>query len=336
MADDTVHQVLIVGSGPSGYSAGIYTARAKLTPLMLAGEKSGGQLMYTTEVENFAGFKEGVMGPQLMVDMRAQAERFGTTIIDKNVDHIDTSSRPFKVTAGQETYLAQSIILATGAQAIMLGIPGEDTYIGRGVAVCAVCDAAFYRDKNTVVVGGGDAAMEDTLALTKFASKVTVLVRGDRLKASQIMQDRVLKDHADKVTVMYNTSATEVMGDDKKVTAIKIKNSQTGEESQLATDGFFLAIGHRPATDFLQGGGVELDAKGYVVTRLGLHQPSLELAGQHVDDHQLVASPTMTSVEGIFAAGDNVDFRYRQAITAAGFGCMAALDAQWWLEHTAA
>lgn len=333
MADQTVHDVIIIGSGPAGYSAGVYTGRAQLDTLMLAGEQSGGQLMYTTEVENYAGFKDGVLGPQLMMDMRAQCERFGTVIIDRFVDRIDASQRPFKVHVKDEVFQAKAIILATGAQAILTGVPGEDTYMGRGVAVCAVCDAAFYRNKVTIVVGGGDAAMEDTLALTKFASHITLLVRSDKLRASKIMQDRVLKDNADKVTVLYNTSPKEVIGDDKKVTSVVIKDNQTGKEQTLNTDGFFLAIGHRPATDFLKG-QIELDQKGYIVSRLALHQASLNLASQHLDKQGLLQFPTMTSVEGIFAAGDNVDFRYRQAITAAGYGCMASLDAERWLEQS--
>ena len=273
------------------------------------------------------------MGPELMMNMRAQAERFGAEFVDRFVDRVDFSSRPFKAYVKDEEYLAESVILATGAEAILLGIPGEAEYMGRGVAVCAVCDAAFYKDKKAIVVGGGDAAMEDTLALTKFASEVIVLVRGDTLRASRIMQQRVLEEHKDKVTVMWNTSAIEVLGDEQKVTGVRVKDASADTEETIATDGFFLAIGHRPATDFLEG-AVALDAKGYVTTRMVLHTDSMSLAADHLDEHGLLQFPTMTSVEGVFAAGDNVDFRYRQAITAAGYGCMAALDAEWWLERS--
>ncbi len=327
-----VRRLVIVGSGPAGYSAAIYAGRAELKPLMFGGEKGGGQLMFTTLVENYAGFPEGVMGPQLMMDMRAQAKRFGTEIVDKNITEVDFSERPFKLYSGKEEILAEAVILATGAEAILLNIPGEDVYMGRGVAVCAVCDAAFYREKRTIVVGGGDAAMEDALALTKFAAKVVILVRRDELKASKIMQRRVLEEHADKVRVMWNTEAIEVLGDTQKVTGVRVKDTKTGKIREIETDGLFLAIGHKPATEFLKG-KMELDDHGYVVTRFGLHRDSLSLAQGHLSDVGLVQYPTMTSVEGVFAAGDNVDFRYRQAITAAGYGAMAALDAEWWLER---
>jgi thioredoxin reductase (NADPH) len=325
-------RLIIVGSGPAGYSAATYAARAQLNPLVLAGEKSGGQLMLTTMVENYTGFKEGIMGPELMMQMRAQAERFGADMVDKFVTRVDLSDRPFRVYVGEDEYQADAVILATGAEARMLGIPGEDKYLGRGVAACAVCDAAFYKEKRTIVVGGGDAAMEDALALTKFASSVTVIVRRGAMKASKIMQQRVLEEHKDKVSVMWNSEALEVLGDETRVTGVRVKDNKTGEEKVVETDGFFLAIGHKPVTGFLDD-QVRLDEQGYVLTRFGLAKSSLNMAGEHVDEKGLVQYPTMTSVGGVFAAGDNVDFRYRQAITAAGYGTMAALDAEWWLER---
>jgi thioredoxin reductase (NADPH) len=326
-------KLLIIGSGPAGYSAAIYTARAQLDPIVLAGETSGGQLMNTTEVENYAGFSRGIMGPELMMEMRAQAERFGAKINDVFVTKVNFLTTPFEVWVSENNtadYSADAVILATGAVAYPLGVPGEKKYSGRGVSYCAVCDGAFFRDKKVFLVGGGDAAMEDALALAKFASQVVVVVRRDELKASKIMQERVKK--ADKVTFRWNTEVIEVLGDGQKISELKLKDNKTGTVSQEGAEGLFVAIGHGPMTDFLEG-QVMLNEKGYVVTRLGMDSQSVGLATQHLNQSGLLDYPTMTSVEGVFAAGDNVDFRYRQASTAAGMGTMAALDAEWWLER---
>ncbi len=325
------HDVVIIGSGPAGYAAATYAARAGLEPVLLSGEHVGGQLMYTTTVENYLGFARGIMGPDLMSAMREQAQSFGTTILGDMVQAIDTSARPFVITTNSQQLMARSVVIATGAQSRMLSIPGEREYLGRGVATCAVCDAPFYRDKNVIVVGGGDAACEDVLALTKFAKEIMMLVRTDSLRASKIMQERVRSQK--KVTIVWNTSATEVKGDGVKVTNVQLKNLTTNQESNATIDGFFLAIGHDPATAFLLGSSIELDKQGYIVTRLGLSQQGLDQASAHVASSGLIEYPSATSVEGIFAAGDCVDFRYRQAMTAAGFGVMTALDAQWWLER---
>lgn len=346
--------VAIIGSGPSGYTAGIYTARASLQPILFAGPKSGGQLMLTTEVENFPGFKEGITGPKLMIEMRAQAERFGTTMIDTFVTAVDFSQRPFKIwtnmpagktsedleraTPEQWQHLqdeirqtepavtADAVIITTGASSIMLGVPGETELLGRGVSTCAVCDAAFYREKDTYVVGGGDSAMEDTLALTKFAKSVTVLHRRDSFRASKIMQDRVLTHP--KVKVRWNTSVLEVQGE-QKVTGLKLHTPEGVEE--VPADGVFMAIGHRPASQVFAG-HIQLDEHGYIVTRQSYTQHGIDWATQAIDEKGLLRFPTMTTVEGVFAGGDVVDIRYRQAITAAGQGCQAALDAERWLE----
>ncbi len=325
------HNVVIIGSGPSGYAAATYAARAGLQPVLLSGEHVGGQLMYTTTVENYLGFSKGIMGPDLMSAMREQAESFGTTIVGDMVQAIDTSTRPFVITTNTQQLMAKSVVIATGAQSRLLSIPGEREYLGRGVATCAVCDAPFYRDKKVIVVGGGDAACEDVLALTKFAKEITMLVRTNSLRASKIMQERVLAQK--KVTIAWNTRAIEVKGDGVKVTQVMLHNLKTNQETSRVADGFFLAIGHDPATSFLLGSSVELDSQGYIVTRLGFSQKGLDQASAQVASSGLVEYPSATSVEGIFAAGDCVDFRYRQAMTAAGFGVMAALDAQWWLER---
>lgn len=324
-----VRNVVIIGSGPSGWAAGIYTSRAFMKPLMLAGEKSGGQLMFTTEVENYPGFENGILGPDLMVEMRKQATRFGTEILDKNVTRVDFSKKPFEIYSGDTQYLAHSVIVTTGAESIMLGVPGEDRLLGRGVATCAVCDAPFYREKTTFVVGGGDAAIEDTMALTKYANSVTLIVRKDALRASKIMQEKVLNNP--NVKVLWNSEVQAVVGE-SKLEKIVVLDSKSGETQELSADGLFLAIGHRPMTDLFKD-QLQLDEKGYLVTRLGLGAQSLALAQSNMTENGLVASPTMTSVEGVFGAGDVVDFRYRQAITAAGYGTMAALDAEWYLER---
>lgn len=302
-------KVAIIGSGPAGYTAAVYNSRAQLEPIVFAGEKAGGQLMWTTDVENFPGFSEGKPGPELMMEMRKQAERFGADIRDQFVTSVDFTQRPFKLTVADGEVTADAVIIATGAEARMLGIPGEKELLGRGVSTCAVCDAAFFRDKTVFVAGGGDSAMEDTLALTKFAKKVTVVHRRDEFRASKIMQERVLNH--DKVEVMYNSQVLEVMGDPM---VQKLKINQDGQEIEVAADGFFLAIGHTPMNEIFKD-KIELDEAGYVVTK------------------ETEKFTTMTSVEGVFAGGDIVDHRYRQAITAAGMGCAAALDAERWLEQ---
>ncbi len=354
--------VAIIGSGPAGYTAGIYTGRAKLNPTLFAGEEMGGQLMFTTEVENFPGFPEGIMGPKLMDNMKKQAERFGTQIVPKFVTAVDFSQRPFKLWSSvpegvlvtdlirmstdeylrvaqkikqtEADYTADSVIIATGAVAITLGVPGEKEFMGRGVSVCAVCDAAFFKDKKVYVVGGGDAAMEDTLALTKFAKEVYVIHRRDAFRASKVMQERVL-NHP-KVKVLWNSEVKEVAGE-MMLNKMKVvtKDPQTGKivkEDWLEADGLFLAIGHRPVSN-LFADQLKLDSHGYVLTRKSLSEAGLKLA-QAAVDYGLIAYPSMTSVEGVFAAGDVVDVRYKQAITAAGQGCEAALDAERWLEDS--
>ena len=302
-------KVAIIGSGPAGYTAALYNSRAQLKPVVFAGEKNGGQLMFTTVVENFPGFSQGKPGPELMMEMRQQAEKFGADIRDQYVTKVDFSVRPFKLQiADKEEITAEVVIIATGAQARMLNVPGEKKLLGRGVSTCAVCDAAFFKDKNVYVLGGGDSAMEDTLALVKFAKQVTLVHRRSEFRASKIMQDRVLNN--DKVKVMFNAEVTEIIGE-KMVQKIKIK--QNGQETEFLADGLFLAIGHQPISQ-LFADQIELNEQGYILTK------------------QDKRSTSMTSVDGVFAAGDVVDFRYRQAITAAGMGCIAALDAQRWLE----
>lgn len=348
-------QLLIIGSGPAGYTAGIYAGRAKLAPILIGGLKSGGQLMNTGVVENFPGFKEGKNGPDLMIEMREQAAHFETQIVDTWVSAVDFSQRPFKAWTNlpdkfdptQFEYLtpdqmkdfrqqvmtqphgfeAESVIIATGAAAIMLGIPGEKEFFGKGIATCAVCDAAFYKDKVVYVAGGGDSAMEDTLALTKFATAVKVVHHRDSFKASKIMQERVL--HHPKVEVLWNTQVVEALGD-TKLTQLKLET--TGQATRtVPADGLFYAIGHKPLTQLFQG-QVELDAQGYVVTPQSISQLGVTMAQQALSEAGLIVYPSMTSVPGVFAAGDVVDVRYKQAITSAGQGTSAALDAEKWLE----
>lgn len=347
-------KLVIIGSGPSGYTAGIYAARAQLKPVIFTGVESGGQLMYTTEVENFPGFPEGVMGPQFMMSLRAQAEKFGAQIQDTHVTAADFSQRPFKlwthVPAGESVevfktgkkeviealvekikqdepdLLAESIILSTGATSIMLGIPGEKEFMGRGVSTCAVCDAAFYREKTVFVVGGGDSAMEDTLALAKFAKSVTILHRRDAFRASKIMVDRVLNN--EKVKVLWNSQLKEIKGGQVVQQVVVETNGVTAE---YPAEGVFLAIGHRPVTELFRD-ALTLDSAGYVVTRQSLTKEGIQEAEQALDDKGRIQYPTMTSLDGVFASGDVVDVRYKQAITAAGMGCAAALDAERWLE----
>ena len=327
-------KVIVIGGASAGYTAAIYLARATLSPLVLAGENAGGQLMFTTEVENFPGFSRGIKGPDLMMEMRAQAERFGAEIKNKNVTKIDFSGEIKKVWVGETEYSARAVILALGAMSRMLKV-GEESFLGRGVSTCAVCDAAFFKDKTVFVVGGGDAAMEDALALSRFTDKVTIIHRKAEFRASKIMQQRVLNEK--KVPVFWNSEVVKVVGENK-LEKIVVKNNQTSEESELAADGLFLAIGHTPATDILNG-QVEIDNHGYLITNMtaptvpqsgGQASPQAAQAGGQASNQEvwLNSYPTQTSVAGVFGAGDMVDIRYRQAITAAGMGCMAALDVE--------
>jgi thioredoxin reductase (NADPH) len=301
-------KVLIIGSGPAGLTAAIYAARADLAPLMIEGMERGGQLMLTTEVENYPGFPEGIMGPELMDGMRKQAERFGTRIVSSDVTKVDLSERPFKVWVGDELHESETLIISTGASARWLGIPGESRLRGYGVSACATCDGFFFRDREIAIVGGGDSAMEEAIFLTKFASKVTILHRRDEFRASKIMAQRAI-DHP-KIEVLWNTTIEEVLGDDL-VTGLRVRNVLTEEESVLPVEGFFLAIGHDPNTKIFQD-QLDLDSTGYISTEGG---------------------STRTSVEGVFAAGDVADHYYQQAVTAAGMGCQAAIDVEHWLDR---
>jgi len=315
-----VHDVVIVGSGPAGLTAAVYAARANLAPLVIEGEPSstsdqpGGQLMLTTEVENFPGFPEGIMGPELMLRFREQALRFGADIRTEKVSRLDLSARPFGVWVGDPdaadpTYQARALIVSTGAQSLMLGLPDEGRLIGHGVSTCATCDGFFFRDHEIAVVGGGDSAIEEATFLTKFASKVTLIVRRDQLRASKIMQERAFANP--KIEVRWNTVVTEIVGD-TKLDHIVVQDVLTGATSDLAVTGLFVAIGHKPNTDLVKG-QLELEDNGYLVT------------GQW-------GGASTTNVEGVFACGDVQDHTYRQAITAAGSGCQAAIDAERWLE----
>lgn len=306
-----IENVIIVGSGPAAHTAAVYAARADLNPLMFegfmaGGVAAGGQLTTTTDVENYPGFPEGIMGPELMDDMRKQSLRFGTRIKTETVDAIDMSQRPFTVTVGSSEYKAKTVIIATGATARRLGLPGEEDYWQRGMSACAVCDGALpiFRDKPLVVIGGGDSACEEASYLAKFGSKVTMLVRRDVLRASKAMQKRVFEN--DKIEIMWNTNAIEVSGDGKLLTSVKVRNNKTGDEQTLEAGGLFYAIGHKPNTEFLNG-QLETDETGYLITE---------------------GKSTATSIPGIYAAGDVQDKTYRQAVTAAGTGCMAALEAE--------
>jgi thioredoxin reductase (NADPH) len=322
MTDPTtdVRDVIIIGSGPAGLTAAVYAARASLAPLVIEGEPSstsdqpGGQLMLTTEVENFPGFPEGIMGPELMMRFREQALRFGADIRTEKVTRVDLERRPFGVWVGnpeadEPTYRGRAVIISTGAQSLMLGLEDEGRLIGHGVSTCATCDGFFFRDHEIAVVGGGDSAIEEATFLTKFASKVTLLVRRDQLRASKIMQERAFSNP--KIEVRWNTVVTEIVGD-TKLDHIVVEDVVTGAQSQLAVTGLFVAIGHRPNTDLVQG-QLELEDNGYLITGQG-------------------GGASTTNVEGVFACGDVQDHTYRQAITAAGSGCQAAIDAERWLE----
>ncbi len=301
-------KVIVLGSGCAGSTAAIYTARANLSPLVLEGHEPGGQLTLTTEVENFPGFPAGVMGPELVDLMKRQAERFGAEYRTEKVVDVDFSKRPFSVRTDENSYEAESVIIATGASARMLGLESEKRLLGRGVSTCATCDGAFFREREIMVVGGGDTAVEEALFLTKFASRVTIVHRRDQLRASRILVDRAAKNP--KIAYLWNTVIAEILDDGKnEVSAAKVRNLATGKEETRKIDGVFIAIGHDPNTKVFEG-RIELDRQGYVVVRDG----------------------SGTSVEGVFAAGDVHDHVYRQAITAAGCGCRAAIDAERWLD----
>ncbi len=303
---ENLYDVIIIGSGPAGYTAAIYAARANLSVLMLQGYQVGGQLMLTSDVENYPGFEEGILGPPMMEKFEAQARRFGTEVIPEDVIAIDFSKRPFKVTTDSGEYQARAIIISTGASAKWLGLPSEQRLQGRGVSACATCDGFFFKNKDVAVIGGGDTAMEEAIFLTRYVNHVTVIHRRNTLRASKIMQDRAFKNP--KISFIWDTEVTEVLGENE-VTGLRLHNVKTDEESTLPIQGFFLAIGHKPNTDLFKG-IIDMDKVGYIVP----------------------VEHTMTNIPGVFAAGDVTDHRYRQAVTAAGDGCRAAIDAERWLE----
>ena len=309
-----IHDIVIVGSGPAGLTAAVYAGRANLHPVVIEGIGAGGQLMLTTEVENFPGFPDGIMGPELMMKFREQAERFGAEFVTADADRVDFSQAPFGVWVGDREYRGKSIIITTGASARMLGLPNEQRLLGHGVSTCATCDGFFFREKPIAVVGGGDSALEEAIFLTKFASKVSLIHRRDEFRGSKIMQDRALANP--KIVVVWNSVVEDVVGE-SSVDHVVLRDTVTGDLSELDAQGVFVAIGHTPNTRLFEG-QLDLDENGYIVT---------------------AADSTATSVEGVFAAGDVQDHVYRQAITAAGSGCMAAIETERWLaeaEHAAA
>ena len=305
---DAVRDVIIIGSGPAGLTAALYAARANLKPLVIEGLDTGGQLMLTTTVENFPGFREGTTGPALIMEMRGQAARFGAEIAQGNVSAVNLGARPFTVETPEQTYACRALIIATGASARLLGLPSERALMGRGVSTCATCDGYFFRDRPIAVAGGGDSALEEAIFLTKFASHVTVVHRRDALRASKIMQEKALANP--KISFEWNSEVVEIQDTGKgEVTGVVLRNKKTGEPKTLALDGVFVAIGHTPNTTLFHG-QLEMDPNGYLITRDG----------------------SKTNVPGVFACGDVQDHVYRQAITAAGSGCMAAIDAERYLE----
>jgi thioredoxin reductase (NADPH) len=306
VSTNDVREVIIIGGACAGYTAALYTARANMQPLVIEGARWGGQLMITSDVENYPGYAEGVLGPEMMQDFRRQAERFGTEFITDDATKVDFSERPFRVWVGDDEYRAETIIIATGANARQLGLVSEKRLQGRGVSYCAVCDAAFFKDADIVVVGGGDSAMEEATFLAKFADKVNVVHRRDVFRASPIMVDRA--ESNDKVNFVTDSVVEEVLGDDR-VTGVTVRNLKTDELSELKAEGFFVAIGHDPNTQLFRG-QIDMDEAGYIITK---------------------GKSTETNIPGVFAAGDVQDHVYRQAVTAAGSGCMAALDAERWL-----
>ena len=301
------YDVIIIGSGPAGFTAAIYTSRAKLKTLLISGSLPGGQLMTTSEVENYPGFPNGIFGPELMMNMRQQAERFATTIIDDEVLKVDFKKRPFLISTHSETYEGRAILLCTGASPRKLGIDGEQEFGGRGVSYCATCDGPFFKGEEIAVIGGGDTAIEEATFLTKFGKAVKIIHRRDFLRASKILQEKAFENS--KIQFVWNNVVTRIAGN-KKIESIDLKNLTTGKTQNLSVGGLFVAIGHEPNTSIFKD-QLELDDKGYVVLK----------------------ENTRTSVEGVFAAGDVHDYRYRQAVTAAGFGCMAALDVEKWLSE---
>tara|TARA_B100000282_G_scaffold296606_1_gene279121 strand:- start:505 stop:1434 length:930 start_codon:yes stop_codon:yes gene_type:complete len=303
-----VRNVIIIGSGPAGYTAGLYSARAMLDPLMFAGYMSGGQLMLTSDIENFPGYPQGIGGPEMMMQLREQAERFGLEVQDRNVESVDLSQKPYKVMVEGEEYLTHSIIVSTGAESIWLNAPGEAEQKGRGISTCATCDGAFFRNEEVLVIGGGDSACEEATFLTRFASKVTLIHRRDVFRASTIMYERAANN--DKIEIKTFRQIKEWLSDENGLTGAILEDPRDGSTEEISATGAFIAIGHKPITSFLNG-QVETDENDYIIHK------------QH----------TMTSVEGVFAAGDVVDTRYKQAITAAGMGCQAAIDAEKWLEE---
>jgi thioredoxin reductase (NADPH) len=304
-----LYDVIIIGSGPAGLTAATYASRARLDTLVVAGAFWGGQPMLTMEIENFPGFADGIMGPNLMDNMRRQAERFGAKLIFENATSVDFSSKPFKISAGDQVFEAKSVIIATGASPKWLGLKSETRLRGRGVSVCATCDAPLFKEKKAVVVGGGDTAIDEALTLTKFAREVVIVHRRDKLRATKILQERAFSN--DKIKFVWNSVVQEILGKDR-VEGVRLKNVKTGEESELVTDAVFIAIGYKPNTDLFRG-QIELDQEGYV----------------------MMGDETKTSVEGVFVAGDVQDRRYRQSVVAAGSGCKAAIDVEKYLEGQA-